>query len=398
MDLMGSGDSNSSFTMKMIVFALMMLFLVPIMFTLYVPMAMDGEEPYEKQIKQLEEDYYLASGNTITATTEPWALTGIYTPFDGLNYGYTPDGWIYSGKVSYYEPLQYSVSAGASNSYRVELMDNGLYYYTVVPANDVEHTAAVYDGATQTWDYSNASLYTNVAMDNAHKSDVFFTPSGKHEIDGAYYYEYTGYRYSFGPLRAYQTDVGGVETTVQPGSTSLSLIWYQYSSYNGIAGQLTISGSDSGLSYLTAQDILRAFNQSTYSSTFDMTFNNVAMHLTIRLDPVRMTQMSVETCYNLGYWSVFVTSDAIASSSINDASYDFNADNIFNTLIKLFTFNITDDYDIDGWLGIVASLMVSMPLYAALIVIALDHYIVLIGVAILAAIQAVSRATDWWPF
>lgn len=400
------GGGDSSFTMKMIVFALMMVFLVPIMFSLYVPLA-QGEGEYEKQIKQLEEDYYLASGNSIIATTEPWALTGIYTPFDGINYGYTPDGWIYSSKIKTYEPLQYKESAGAENPFRVEYNDaDGLYYYTLVPSSDKEHTPATPirenpdDESSRIigYDFTNASMYTGVTMDNDHKSDVFFTPAGKVVTDSGYYYEYSGYRYAFAPLREYQAYIGGQETTIKPNSSSLSLIWYQYSSYSGIAGQLTISGSDSGLSYLTSQDILRAFNQATYSSTFDMTFNNVAMHLTIRLDAVRMTTMDVETCYNNGYWSVFVTSDAIASSSINDASYDFNADNIFHTLIKLFMFDITDDYDIDGWLGIVASLLVSMPLYAALIVIALDHYIVLIGVALLAVIQGLASTFSRWPF
>lgn len=400
------GGGNSELTMKMIMMALIIMFAVPTFFSLYVPMHMEDGE-YDKQIAQLEQDYYLSSGRTITAATEVWGLVGIYEPFDGGSYGYTPDGWIYGAKVVEYSPEQYNPDSGAAISpYKVQLMDNGLYYYTSVSEDDLSHTAAKWiwndpDNPAKGgyYDYSEASLYTNVAMCNEHISTVFFTPGGKTITDSGYYYEYTGYRYAFGPLRSYQTEVGGIETTVEKGSSSLSLIWYQYSTYNGIAGQLTISGSDTGLSYLTATDILREFNQATYSSTFDMVFNNVSMHLTIRLDAIRIANgVSPEACYNQGYWSVMVTSDAIASSSINNATYDFNLNNILETLYALFSFNITEKYEIDGWVGVIASLMISMPLYAAIIVIALDNQIALVLVAILGVIQSLSAVTNWWPF
>ena len=241
------------------------------------------------------------------------------------------------------------------------------------------------------------TLYTEVSMCNEHISSIFFTPGGKTTTDRGYYYEYTGYRYAFSPLKTYTASIGGVDTEVEPNSTSLSLIWYQYSTLKGIAGQLTISGSDTGLSYLNADDIVRAFNASTYSSTFDMTFNNIAMHLTIRLDPARVARgMTPADCFNQGYWSVIVSSDAVATSKLNDASYDFNPNNIFDTMIKLFTFRIADDYNIDGWMGTLASLLITMPLYACLLAIGIEYPIVLILAAILGAIQAFTSIASGW--
>ena len=383
----GDSGSDTAFTMKLIVFALGILFLTPVMFTLFVPSNAGSE--WEDEINQLENDYYL-SGGSVGSTTEVWAMSGIYTPYgvdaDGVPttaYLVTSDGWISSGKIVNYSPSQY-------NGYSVRLMDNGLYYYTSVPETDLTHTAATYHSDTGTWDYSDASIYTAVTMDNAHKSDVFFTSSSKTTTDDGYYYTYTGYRYSWSPLREYETEADGAQVKIVPNATSINLVWYQYASYSGIAGQLAISGSDNGLSYLNASDIVRAFNANTYSSTFDMTFNNnIKMHIKISLDVDKITNgMSIETAYNSGYWSVMISSDAVASSNVTNSSYEFNIDNIFNTLIDMFTFNIASDYNISGWEATIVSLFVTMPLYAALIAICLKNYYLLIGVAILGILQA----------
>lgn len=393
MSMIGGGGGAPEWTSKMVVFALAMLVLLPICFAVFVPSHMtDG---YDRQISQLERDYYLSTGRDVTATTEVWGLTGIYTPYiSGNPYGYTSDGWIYSDKVQTFEAGQYP--DGSDGHFEVRLMDDGLYYYTVVADTDLDHTAAVYDEDTDKWDYSGASLYTAVTMDNSHKSTIWFSTANRGEVGDGYYYDYTGYRYAFGPLRTYEADVGGAVTEVRPGSTSLSLIWYQYSTYSGISGQLTISGSDSGVSYLSGTDIVRAFDSHTYSSTFDMTFNNVQMHLTIRLDATMISSgVSVSDCYSLGYWSVIVSSDSIASTSINDPSYDLSISNLFNILVSLFTFNVAEDYGIDGWVGTFASILISLPFYAVLIALSLEYSYLLVLVAVLAAIQA---GTSWWPF
>lgn len=402
-NLTSNEGGNTETIIKLVVMALFITFLVPTMFTLFIPQHDTNVDPYEQQIAQLEQSYYMSTGHVVTATTEVWGLTGIYTPFDGAfdsgsTYGISGDGWIYSEKVKSYTPKQYNpADDGTIGGYIVGYNQNdGLYYYTRAPDNRSDIVPATGTVPNLTIN-ENTTLYTEVSMCNEHISSIFFTSGGKTVTDRGYYYEYTGYRYAFSPLKAYTASIGGVDTEVEPNSTSLSLIWYQYSTLAGIAGQLTISGSDTGLSYLNADDIVREFNASTYSSTFDMTFNNIAMHLTIRLDPARIARgMTPADCFNQGYWSVIVSSDAVATSKLNDATYDFNPNNIFDTLIKLFTFRITEDYNIDGWIGILASLIITMPLYACLIAIALEYHIVLIFVAILGAIQAITSIFSGW--
>lgn len=387
-----TGHSAPEYTSKLFVLALLVGVLTPIMFSLFVPMV--ASEPYDQELKEFENEYYNSTGSTLATNREIWPLVGIYTAYgtNGDKYGVTPDGWIYGEKIRNYSPSQYA--GNAATEYTVSIMDNNLYYYTQVAGNDLTHT-----GATQIqggWDYSNASVYASVVMDNSHKSDVFFRPEGKTETGEGFYYQFSGYRYAFSPIRGYTLDNGGTEIEIQPFSSSLSLIWYQYASLSGIAGMLSIQGSDQGLSYLTAADILRAFNSVTYSSTFDMTFNNIKMHLTIMLDPARISGgMDAGTCYNQGYWSVMVSSDSTATASVGNATYNLSIENIWQTMIDLFTFNLAEKYEISGWEATIASILVSLPLYAFLLSLALSNYYILIGVALLGAIQT---ATNWWPF
>lgn len=412
---LGNGGGDTSTVIKLVIMTILIMFLVPTLFTLYVPLHETEHDSYNNQIAQLEQSYYLSTGHVVTATTEVWALTGIYTPYQGGDYGITPDGWIYGKRIGdatneLYSPRQYNSNyAGTIGGYTVGYNKaDGLYYYESAPSNRIDIVPAitsVEDGEGHTTQHpfpnpiieSNTTVYTEVSMDNEHISSIFFTPSGKTETDKGYYYEYTGYRYAFQPLRPYTAEIGGVQKQVEPQSTSLSLIWYRYTTISGIAGQLTLSGSDTGLSYLDSKDITDNFNASTYSSTFDMTFNNIAMHISIRLDPARIIQgMSPKECFDNGYWTVMISSDAVITSKLNDASYDFNPNNVFNTLIKMFTFRVTEDYDIDGWIGILASLLITMPLYACLIAFALIYPESLILVAILGAIQTISSALSGW--
>lgn len=387
-----TGHSAPEYTAKLFVMALLLAFITPIFFSLFVP-TIDAES-YEDEIEQLENEYYNSTGSALSSNREIWPLVGIYTAYgtNGDKYGVTPDNWIYGDKITVYNPSQYSLSL--DTNYTVRLMDNGLYYYVEKGNNDLTHTLAT--GSGDTWDYTNASIYSSVTMDNAHKSDMFFTPENKTQTDEGFYYYFSGYRYAFSPIRSFTMDNGTSEIEIQPYSSSLSLIWYQYASLSGVAGMLSIQGNDSGLSYLTSSDILKAFNGATYSSTFDMTFNNIKMHLTINLDPAKINAgMNAGDCYNAGYWSVAVSSDSVASANVGNASYNLSIDNIWQTMIDLFTFNLTEQYDIEGWEATIASLLVSLPLYAFLLSLALSNYYILIGVAILGALQT---ATNWWPF
>lgn len=394
-----SGGGNAT-EYKLIAFALTIIVFTPIMFTLFVPQIDDRDVAWEDEIKSIEQQYYNQTGISSSSEKNIWTLTGIYTPYEGNTFGYTDDGWIYGTRVLTDSPSQYRNTTQFPGNLSVAQADNGLWYYTSVPNNMTGITLATYEGNKLKTE--GATVYSSVSFNEDFKSDVFFTTSSRGEQEGHYYYQFTGHRYVFQPLSDYKTLAGGNTVQVKSSSTSLSLIWYQYATLSGIAGQLAISGSDYGVSYLTSSDIVRAFNSSNYTSTFDMTFNSVQMHLSVRLDPSRLSAgLSIAECYDGGFWSVMVYSDAVAES-MSSPSYEFSASNILDTLISLFTFKIADEYDIDGWLGLFASMMVTAPLYIALLYVCINHPELWALVLILAAIQTlvsvVDKVGDWWPF
>lgn len=383
------GGVDSDFTFKMIIFAVAILFILPTLMSVYA----GGQAEADENVEDLLDDYYDFTG-TNAVSESVWALTGIYTPYTGTTtYGYTDDGWLYGSVVGEgtgtYTPDQY---VGTNQSYSVQRGDDGLYRYVTdeIKGDDGEsQNPPQYE--TTADGHTNGDLYTSVSFDRSHKSDIFFTEAGKVESGDFFYYEYTGYRYAFQPLANYNAeDSEGNPVPVVANTTSLSLIWYEYYGSSGISGQLILSGSDGGVAYLTAQQIVTAFSSTTSTATFNMTFNNVDMRVHIRIDPYYLSQgISIEECYNYGYWSVMVSSLSTDIDAYNTTEYSFNIYNIFETLIDLFTFN-TSDYGINGTMGTIASLVLVVPLYAALIVIGMNFYPALILAGVLAAIQAIA--------
>lgn len=392
--MMGEGGGDSEWTFRWVIFAIIVMTLTPLCLSMFLPAQYDDDWADVKN--DVEQQYLGMTGMHSTPEQNIWVLKGIYTPYNSEQYGWTDDGWLYGTKVTNYSPSQYQSTEQYPGTLAVKQADNGIWYYTSVPDNFADITLAEWgsggDGQPATNHVTNpkeATVYTSVYFDESHVSNVFFTPSSKTESEGHYYYEYTGYRYSFGPLSDYNIDVSGNITKVNANSTSLSLIWYKYSSLSGISGQLTISGSDSGLSYLTSDDIIRAFNSTTYTSTFDMMFNGVQMHLLIRLDPSRLTMLSVSECYNNGYWSVMVYSDAVADS-INSPAYGFDVNNMVKAILAIFQFNMGEEYGIDGWVGFLISMFYTIVFYSVLLVIALKNPMMFIIVALIALIQVVT--------
>lgn len=228
-------------------------------------------------------------------------------------------------------------------------------------------------------------------MDVNKQSDIFFTSAGKtEESDGLFFYEFSGYRYSFQPVvESVTVDADGNLIDVVPNQSSLNLIWYNYYGSQGISGQL-ILGTDQGVAYLTAQQIVSAFNPDNNTSRFDMTFNGVDMGIYIRIDPTYSSTLSVEECFNYGYWSIMVTSKSVDTSAYVSASYEFNVNNIFETMIDLLTFN-TSDYGISGVAGTIASMCITVPLFVGLICIGMSFYPVLIFAGIWGVLSAWSH-------
>lgn len=401
-----SSGGGSNFEFRMITLALVMLFLMPTLFILIAPAHVQEDTEWADEIGNLQEQYYAQSGQHSTPEQNIWTLTGIYTPYEGNTFGYTDDGWVYGSKVYTDAPTQYANNILFKGNLVVAQAPNGLFYYISVPQSMTGITPLKPSQYTQEGgryvitDTEGATVYSSVYFNSDKQSNIFFTTASKQEQGGHYYYAFTGQRYVFQPLKDYATNIDGETTKVTANSTSLSLIWYRYTEMtSGIAGQLAISGTDKGVSYLSADDIVRAFNSTNYSSKFDMTFNGgVQMHLVIRLDPSRLSastsENNIRDCYNNGYWSVLVYSDSIVDS-FSSATYEFSAENILGTLVSLFTFNIAEDYNVDGWVGIFAGLMITLPFYAALMAVIVNHPLMAILIPIIAALQAIAKFTSF---
>lgn len=403
--LKGGGDT--AFGYRMLVFALVIMFIIPV--GISVLGAGDGDGATEQE-KAIDESYRDFTGNYPTQESV-WALTGIYTPYGGGSYGHTDDGWLYGSKVgvdSAYTPSQVS-NSGMSYSVRYD-EDTGTYVYTdfastLEEKKDDDPAGTVYTAKYGGW--KTGDTYSQVMMDAGQKSKVMFTANGKTTAEGGFfYYDYSGYRYAFQPLSDYYTsvkDASGEQQVqkVTSNTTSLSLIWYDYydgATINGqsvggsgVSGQLILTGSDTGVAYITADQIVKSFDTLTSTSKFLMNFNGVDMNIYIRLSPYYLSQgYSVTECYNAGYWEIMVSSLSVETESTTGTDSSFNVSNVFKTMIDLLTFN-ADEIGITGTMGTVASVLISFPLYAALIVIGLNNYPVLILVGILAALQSISH-------
>ena len=383
----GGGGGDNRYTHELLTFAIALMFLLPLMINLY---QIDTAEPIanEKYIEELNAQYTAFTGSE-PVSESVWGLTGIYTPYTGGSYGYTDDGWLYGSKIVEYTPTQYSEGPTAYTASDVYdggdyLIDYPVYRYTEV--------GSIYEGI------SVGDTYSSVAFDTTQKSNIFFTPNNKVVTDKGYYYEYTGYRYAFSPLTdLYGWNENGDQVEIVANSSSLSLIWYDYyGQSSGIAGQLIITGSDSGVAYLTANEIVQAFDSNTNTSKFEMQFNGVSCNLYIRIDPYYTSSgMSVAECYERGYWSVMVTSLSTSVSSYTGTDYKLNVYNIANTIVDLLTFNL-DSYGFSPLVSTVASAVVVVPLYVGLISMGMTFTPLLIGAGALAVFQGFTWLSDWF--
>ncbi len=382
---MGSGTDNN-FTFGIVVLAVAIIFLMPTMINVFVDRDTDTGLP--ENFDNVMEGYMRFTGSYPT-NEEVWALTGIYTPVGvdangnvSSNYAYTEDHWIYGARIGQYSPSQFTDTSSYGVTY-----DNGFYYYDTNTLDG--HTAG--------------QLYTSVAMSSNQKSDIFFTPAGKRTAGEQWYYEYTGYRYAFQPLADYMyKNADGDVMKATSSNTSLSLIWYDYYGNSGISGQLVLSGSDSGVSYLTSSEIVSAFNSANNLSKFKMVFNGNEMNVYIKIkNEYTSAGYSVAECFDLGYWEIMITSVSTNVQTYISTDYAMNIYNIWDTFLDLFTFNM-DEYDLSPEMQLVASVTISVVLYAALLSIGLTCYPVLILAGAVALLQTIAtmefEIPDLWPF
>lgn len=388
----GGGFSDSTF--KMLIFAMAIMFLLPTMVSIFAP-----AQAINVDKNELFDGYNQMTGQQASAKTAVWALTGIYEPvIEGQPFGQTEDGWLYSSRISSYTPSQYE---GSPEYYQVYRDSNGVYRYYQDSADYNESKGTGHKGL-YTWDSdsnqwvkrtdSNGDLYTQVNFDVQQKSNIFFSETNKTvNEDGSFYYFYTGYRMAFQPISNYTTlDSNGDRIPVIATTTSCSLIWYQWYTSSGLAGALVLSGNSGGTSYINSAQILSAFNQVNSTATFHMVFNGgIVIDVHIRIDPYYLETKTVQQCYDEGYWSIMLTSESADADAYTGTDYNLNPARVLETAIDLFTFDYSD-YNIEGWIGVLMSIIFVIPLYAMLLTLCLEHAYLWILMGIFAAIQSIS--------
>lgn len=410
---------EQTFIQKWVIVAILVIFLMPVMIGMFFPKETGNGEYFntyasESTLNDLSDSYFAFTEGKGSTTEMPWTLTGIYTPYTGGDYRYTQDGWLFGSKITTYSPSQYLVTSaddGPEITYpsrykvvnKVEADGSPVYRYDLTGMNLTGDVTQ--DG------HKSGDLYTYVTMDVNQQSDIFFTESLKKTSNQYFYYEYTGYRYAFQPLSDYYirgTDGSPIKTNAV--NTSLSLIWYNFVGQSGISGQLVLSGSDSGVDFLTATDIVTAFNSINNTAKFTMNFNGCDMNIYIRINPYYTSLgWSIEDCYNNGWWSIMVSSVTADMSAYTTPSNPVNIEKIWDTLMDLFMFNM-NDYPMSGTMQVFASLVITVVLYSTLLAMAAHNPKLLIIVAVIALIQTITAfingldldfnfdVSDWIPW
>lgn len=411
-------ETNSEFAYKMLIFAIVIMLAMPIMINNFVPTkAIDVDQ------EELLEDYYSFTGASKGHTKESvWVLTGMYTPYEGTTYGYTDDGWVYGQRIQNATPSQYE---GTPQEFSVYRDDNGIYRYRYDTADyDADkgtgHRGTYYKATQEDVDAGKAQqvgqdikrsepgeYYTSIVFDLDQRSNIFFNPNTKYNQNGEpydssiggdhFYYQFTGLRYAFQPVAdSWTADGDGNKIRITATTTSLSLIWYVYYTQSGISGQLVLSGNDSGVAFINGDQILSKFDSTTSTARFNMTFNGgVQMGIYIRMDPMALQDRTVKECYDLGYWSLMVTSLSTDSEAYTGTDFSLNIFDLFDTLIKLMTFDY-HSFGMSDMMGAVCSFTIIIPLYAGLISLALGSWEALILTGIVAAIQSIATMITNW--
>lgn len=377
------GVSNEAFIKKSLIFSITGMVFMAAFMALFLP---DVDKDLDSELADLTAGYYDFTGAK-PVSEEIWGLTGIYTPYgtdsegkESASWGTTPDGWVYGSRVTYYEPSQMQ-GLSPDEGYAVAYDEKqGLYRYVKAGKNlDVSLGTAE--------DPSAGTLYTAAAMDIAHKSDVFFSPGSKQTDDRGTYYGFSGWRYTFQPLRDYKASD---DLDVTRSTTSLSIVWYEYYGDSGLSGQLMLAG-DQGVSYITKKEIVEAFSSASFSSKFQMKFNGLSINVYIKLNPyaIQFGGYTVEKCYDSGFWSVMVTSPSVTQDTSDFTLQAFSPDRAFDIIAHLLTFSM-DGYGLSGVGATLCSLFFTVSLYTSLIAIGIEEKLVLILTGVLAVIQSIS--------
>ena len=390
---LGGSSGNGVFIKRSLTGAILTMFLMAAFLSLFLPSY--GGESMEEELDSLTQGYYDMTGSS-PVSEEVWALSGIYTPYgkdknggDSTAWGTTSDGWVYGARIVNYSPSQLDNLNSGKEDYTVQYDDEtGLYYY-IQRGADLEDSITAGDPD----DPKSGTLYTAVTMDEQHRSSIFFTSGGKQQSEDGTWYNFTGYRYVWQPLRDYKASN---DLDVDKTTTSLSMVWYAYPGTDGgLSSQLMLCGSDSGLSYITTKEITESFNSSTFASKLTMIFNGIDMYVHIKLNPyaIQFGGLSPAEAFSYGYWSIMVTSPSVTTDTGGFTLQAFSPDRLAEIVFNLLTFSM-DGYGLSGVASTLCSLFFTVGFYTSLIAICLEHvHLLILMTALVGVLQGIAIFT-----
>ena len=187
--------AEQTFIQKWIIDAIFIIFLMPVFIGMFFPKDTGSEEFFhtyasEDTLQDMNDSYFAFTQGTGSNTEMPWTLTGIYTPYTGGGYRYSPDGWLYGGLVDVYSPSQYNVTetdqandpgkypmVTYDSRYRVtyQAEQDGSHVYRYLLSGSGPNPSLNLPGNTTQDGHVDGDLYTYVTMDVNQQSDIFFT-------------------------------------------------------------------------------------------------------------------------------------------------------------------------------------------------------------------------------
>lgn len=326
-----------------LVISLVVSFMVPIL-------APDYETTDYETLYTARQEVQSFTGASMT-NKAPWALEGIYTPYESGPVGdhTSPSGWIYGESISAENNPDNSVSAQYVGSYSAIKLDPGQKSSTPL-SQTVPVTGTVTDGIKT---YYRPFLNPEPgATNNLFK---FLDWIGA-DVDPYEYktvqvpnWSFTGYRYEFAPLTKISTD----GTTIAAADARLSVVWYneymnEYGSGSeGLSGGLVLMNARTSaiLAHITIDEIVSAYNVSSqYSTSYRVDFDGVQLDYNIRFDPEALAagNKTLDRMFSDGDWSMAVT--AISAGNFidieNSTSLSTSLGSVIDTYVQIFTLDL----------------------------------------------------------
>lgn len=329
--------------------------------TLFAVLLIDNGGDYDyDEIQSYRNDLIAFSGQTMINET-PWVMKHVYTPWNDSYDAATHidgDGWLYGEEITDYEYLNTAaaVKLDPMQKSSVPLDYREVTYETLTGykwwAPDISDDDRWYAGITNQF----ARAYAAATGDNGRIYGDVLTHS----------WNFTGYRYVFDPTLPFSTEEGARDG-------SLSIIWYNYNSQEGLSGGLVIEGGGVLIANYSAMDIIADYNTASgYATVYDFNFGGTILTLSIRFDQNMIEDgMTLSEAWTRGFWSMAVSSPAAGSFFDIDGSSSFSvtAGNMISTFIKIYTFDMPEIEN--DWARTIIWLLTGLPMTMAMLLITL---------------------------